>query len=86
MADYLPNIGTVFAEFRSDNGNVSFGVEDAGRRYFVKTAGDPLVARHDERVAELRNAARLASHLQHRALAGLERVIESPTGPLLIYR
>jgi hypothetical protein len=86
VADDLPNIGTVFTEFRSDNGNVSFGVEAAGRRYFVKTAGDPLVARHEERVAELRNAARLAAQVQHRALAGLERVIESPSGPLLVYR
>lgn len=85
MDDYLPNIGTVFTEFRSDNGNVSYGVDNAGQRYFVKTAGDPFGARHDERVAELRNAARLASHVQHDALPGLERVIESPSGPLLVY-
>ena len=39
---WLASVGRVFARFdRQDSGNVSFGVEAGGRRYFVKTAGPP---------------------------------------------
>ena len=43
--DFLRSIGRVFTCFdQRDSGNVSFGVEVDGTRYFVKTAGDPQVA------------------------------------------
>src|SRR5690606_14915103 len=60
----------------------------AGDRFFVKTAGDP--ATHEpylgfaDRVALLRNAADLARSVTHPALPVLHRVVESPTGPLLV--
>src|SRR5580693_5444246 len=41
---YLGGLGRVFARFDArtqDSGNISFGVEAGGRRWFVKTAGDP---------------------------------------------
>jgi serine/threonine-protein kinase len=90
---YLRSVGTVFAEFgelRQDSGNVSYGVELAGHRYFVKTAGNPKDSRpvldHPARVALLRNAVRLHESCRHPLLPRLHRVIESPSGPLLVYQ
>src|SRR5262245_13542096 len=89
---YLRSVGTIFAEFgehTQDSGNVSYGVEVAGNRYFVKTAGAPTgpgpVLDHAARVALLRNAVRLHGSCRHPLLPGLHRVIESPSGPLLVY-
>lgn len=74
---------------QQDSGNVSYGVEANGERWFVKTAGDPADARpfldHAARVALLRNAARLAASCTHPALTRLRDAIESPSGPLLVY-
>jgi len=78
-----------FGELTQDSGNISYGVEVNGARYFVKTAGRPGDSRgvleHPARVALLRNAVRLSSVCSHSALPKLYRVIESPTGPLLVY-
>ena len=90
---YLRTVGAVFAEFgelTQDSGNVSYGVEVAGNRYFVKTAGDPddprPVLDHAARVALLRNAVRLSESCRHPLLPRLYRVIEAPSGPLLVYQ
>src|SRR5262245_50580646 len=90
---YLRSVGTVFVEFGAltqDSGNVSYGVQIAAERYFVKTAGrpdDPLpFLKHEARVALLRNAVRLSLNCHHHTLPRLYRVIESPSGPLLVYR
>lgn len=90
--EFLRSIGNVFAEFGAqtqDSGNVSYGVQVGGERYFVKTAGEagdtrPLLD-HPARVALLRNVARLGASVTHRLLPGLLEVIESPGGPLLVY-
>ena len=38
----LEACGRIFTRFdKQDSGNISFGVEIAGQRYFVKTAGAP---------------------------------------------
>lgn len=77
--------GEVFATFDTqDSGNVSYGVHAAGRRYFVKTAGPAEAPGFAERVARLRNAIAIA-RCRHHALPVLDRVIESATGPLLVY-
>jgi serine/threonine-protein kinase len=90
---YLRSVGTIFAEFgerTQDSGNVSYGVAVAGKRYFVKTAGNPgdrrHVLDHPARVALLRNAVRLYESCRHPLLPRLYRVIESPAGPLLVYQ
>jgi serine/threonine-protein kinase len=90
---YLRSVGTVFAEFgerTQDSGNVSYGVAVAGNRYFVKTPGRPddprPVLDHPARVALLRNAARLYASCPHPLLPRLYRVVESPSGPLLVYQ
>jgi serine/threonine-protein kinase len=41
---FLRSIGEIFAIFdraTQDSGNLSFGVQVGGERFFVKTAGDP---------------------------------------------
>ena len=90
-ATFLASVGRVFAVFDSrtqDSGNVSYGVEAVGRRWFVKTPGDPgsrAFLSHPERVALLRNAERLARDFSHPALPALLAVGESAWGPMLIY-
>jgi len=90
---YLRSVGTVFAEFGAltqDSGNVSYGVQIGAERYFVKTAGRPDDPRpslnHAARVALLRNAVRLSESCHHPTLPRLYRVIESTSGPLLVYQ
>lgn len=90
---YLGSVGVVFAEFgelTQDSGNVSYGVQIASERYFVKTAGRPDDPRpllnHAARVALLRNAVRLYESCHHHTLPRLYKVIESPSGPLLVYQ
>jgi hypothetical protein len=89
---YLGGLGRVFARFDArtqDSGNISFGVEAGGRRWFVKTAGDPddptPFLSHTARVALLENAQRLAAALEHRATPQLHRVLPSAWGPMLVY-
>lgn len=91
-ADFLAANANVFATFDhriQDSGNISFGVEMDGERYFVKTAGlvddhKPYLD-HAARVDILRNAARLAQTCDHDTLPPLRKVIESPNGPMLFY-
>ena len=90
--DYLACLGTVFATFDSrtqDSGNVSFGVSAGGRRWFVKTAGNPADAtpflKHAERVALLDNARQLSATPVHPFLPRLHGVIGSLWGPMLVY-
>lgn len=87
---YLQNSGQIFAVFNTqDSGNISYGVQVADTRYFVKTAGDPANPKpylsHPQRVTLLRNAVQLAQSTDHPALCRLYQVIESPHGPLLVY-
>jgi serine/threonine protein kinase, bacterial len=87
---YLRSVGKVFAEFLTqDSGNISYGVQIGAERYFVKTAGkedDPRpLLDHPARVALLRNAVRLRASCDHFTLPRLYHVIESPSGPLLVY-
>ena len=90
---YLNAVGPVFAMFderSQDSGNVSYGVQIAQDRYFVKTAGypddpNPFLS-HSERVSLLRNAVQLRRSCNHPTLPPLHQVIESPHGPLLVYQ
>ncbi|NEA33023.1 serine/threonine protein kinase [Streptomyces sp. SID13031] len=89
---FVQQFGQVFARFGAntqDSGNVSYGVEVAGQRFFLKTAGDPAdpepFAKFERREAGLRNAARLAEAVSHPLLPEYHGLIESPAGPLLVY-
>lgn len=80
----MTDLGEVFAVFDAQaSGNVSYGVRIDGQPYFVKTAG-AVDDSHAGRVALLRNAIEVAA-IPHPTLPPLHRVIESPTGPVLIY-
>jgi hypothetical protein len=90
--EFVAQHADVFAVFDSatqDSGNVSYGVRVDGQRYFVKTAGSPHDTRpflsHDDRVALLRNAVRIARCVSDPALPALRNVVESAEGPLLVY-
>ena len=83
-----------FGHLTQDSGNVSWLVDVGDRRLFVKTAGltggpAPGAAvpyfDHAGRVALLRNAVELAASCSHPALPRLLNVIESPSGPALVY-
>jgi len=91
-AAYLSRVGAVFATFDArtqDSGNVSYGVEAGGQRWFIKTAGDPAdptpFLPHAERVALLLNARRLALSVSDPALPALRGVTQSLWGPMLSY-
>jgi serine/threonine protein kinase, bacterial len=83
-----------FGHLTQDSGNVSWLVDVGDRQLFVKTAGDDSPPRpgaavpyldHDGRVALLRSAIELAGSCRHPALPRLLNVIESPSGPALVY-
>jgi serine/threonine-protein kinase len=89
---YLLSTGGMFALFderTQDSGNVSYGVELDGKRYFIKTAGSPedtaANLSHQQRVTYLLNAVSLAESCDHPALPRLYNVIQSPQGPMLVY-
>jgi serine/threonine-protein kinase len=85
--------GEIFAEFgekTQGSGNISYGLRTSnGERYFVKTAGLPDDTRwtltYPERIAALRNAARISRLVPYPALPRLANVIESAQGPILVY-
>lgn len=91
VARWVTGAGRVVATFDArtqDSGNVSYGVDVEGRRLFVKTAGaldDPAGGGHEERVGRLRDGAELARSVSHPQLPPLEGVVESPSGPALVY-
>ncbi len=88
---FLASVGEIFARFgpaTQDSGNLSFGVEVDGQRFFVKST-DPNAAVYldfADRVALLRNAIELRRRCAHALLPALLNVIESPSGPLLVYQ
>lgn len=97
-ADYVARHGrieTEFAHLTQDSGNVSWIVEAAEGRLFIKTAGTDAAPPPGAatpywdlagRITTLRNAIALARSCDHPALPPLLNVIESPLGPMLIYR
>ena len=89
--DFLAQVGCIFARFDAqtqDSGNVSYGVEIEGSRFFVKTAGAPTVKSflpHNRRVDWLRNAVRLSRVLKDPVHPQLLNVVASCHGPMLVY-
>lgn len=83
------HVHAIFDERTQDSGNISYGVEVANTRYFVKTAGSPTITRpfltHQARVDLLRKAVRLHERVKHTALVPLRNVVESPYGPMLVF-
>jgi len=88
---FLRKLGELHAQFderTQDSGNVSYGIQVDGLRYFVKTAGaptSPAFLGHEQRVSWLRNAIRVSEAVKDPSVPHLRNVIESPHGPLLVY-
>ena len=91
-AEFLDSVGRIFAHIdQQDSGNVSFGVAVAGKRYFVKTAGEPSGSArdrsaHGRRLARLENAERLARSVSHPTLTQFVGSTETAWGRILVYR
>lgn len=95
---YIARHGRIEREFSrrtQDSGNISWIVEAPKGRFFIKTAGTAAPPRpgapapyfdHPGRVRSLRNAVDLARSCDHPALPALLNVIETPTGPMLVYQ
>lgn len=88
-------IATEFSHLTQSSGNVSWIVDSAAGRLFVKTAGTdapppPGAATpyfdHAGRIRLLRNAVEIARSCDHPALPALLNVIETPVGPMLVYQ
>ncbi|WBB69035.1 serine/threonine protein kinase [Micromonospora sp. WMMD812] len=73
----LASAFTVFSD--QDSGCLSYGVEEAGRRWFVKKA---ITVR--ARLSLFR-AAQFHSAVQHPAIIRPAQVLDGPDGPLLVY-
>lgn len=97
-AEFLARHGRIAGEFShlsQDSGNISWIIDSAAGRLFVKTAGTdasrpPGAATpyFDQagRIQLLRNAIEVARSCQHPALPALLNVIETPVGPMLVYQ
>lgn len=91
LGAYLHRIGAVFATFdrTAQSGNVSYGVQIEGERYFVKSAGKPDSSSCfsiDERLALLRTAIMLANEIDHPSMPRLLNVVNPSTDdPILVY-
>lgn len=96
-AAYVARHGRIDSEFShltQDSGNVSWIVDSAEGRLFIKTAGTdappppgaatPYFDRAG-RITLLRTAIELARSCDHPALPALLNVIETPIGPMLVY-
>ncbi len=89
----LSVVTRTFDHHTQDSGNVSWLVESQGRSLFVKTVGPPdpppgaptPYLDHAGRVGLLRNAVEVARSCDHPALPTLRNVIETATGPALVY-
>ncbi|WP_406077695.1 serine/threonine protein kinase [Micromonospora sp. NBC_00858] len=75
-----PPLASAFTVFSAqDSGCLSYGVEDAGRRWFVKKA-----ATVQARLSLIR-ATQFHAAVQHPAIIRPEQVLDGPDGPVLVY-
>ena len=87
---FLHEYGTVFRIFDDqDSGNICFGTERDGRRYFIKFAGAPTergTGTSAEAVARLRTALPVYRDLRHKNLIRLAGAKEIGGGLALIFQ
>ncbi|MEU7750829.1 serine/threonine protein kinase [Micromonospora sp. NPDC049171] len=76
----MPSIDSAFAVFdEQDSGCLSYGVEEAGRRWLVKTASTA------EGRASLDRACVVHAAVRHPVIVRPERTVHGPAGPTLVY-
>ena len=77
---FAHELGAVFASFLDrDSGSHSYGVAVGSGRWFLKGSVTAPAARL------LRNAITVHAHVAHPTIVPLHAVIETPTGPVLVY-
>ena len=86
---FLKKHGRVFKVFdEQDSGNLCFGTEKDGKRFFVKFAGAPTVLSHckpEDAIARLKDAAPVYKNLAHPNLIRLVAEEETCHGYVLIF-
>lgn len=86
---WLLDIGEPFCVFgQNDSGNISFGVEQGGRRYFVKYAGARTAeygGEPEQAVENLRGALQVYRDLPHPHVIRLLREVETPRGLAAVF-
>ncbi|MGO4544487.1 serine/threonine protein kinase [Paenibacillus sp. 2TAB23] len=87
---WIKKLGSVFQVFdQQDSGNISFGIEKAGRKYFVKYAGARLASYGGDTIdaiARLRYAIPLYEQLKHPSLVELVDRIELDAGYAAVFQ
>ena len=88
---FLHNYGKVFKVFdQNDSGNISFGVIDGNKRYFIKVGGAETIKKHEtlkteEVIANLINASNIYIDLEHPLLINLLENKEITSGYILVF-
>lgn len=87
---WLLELGDPFAVFdQNDSGNISFGVEKEGEKYFVKYAGartENAAWGPGEAIAALRRVGPLYEELRHPALIEQVKTLETPQGFARVFK
>lgn len=88
--EWLRVLGTVFCVFaEQDSGNLSFGVEKDGVKYFVKYAGAKTVEYEgdvSDAIVRLKNSIQIYKELKHPALIELITHFEVEEGYALVFK
>ncbi len=88
--NWLKQFGTVFCVFdQQDSGNISFGVEKEGQKYFVKYAGAKPVdftGNPDDAIERLKRAIPVYQSLEHPYLIKLVDYISIEKGYAIIFQ
>lgn len=87
--EWLKDLGTVFAVFdANDSGNISFGVENDGKKYFVKYAG-AKTKEYDgdvkDAIDNLEQAIKVYEDLRHKHVIQFIRKIELSKGIAAVF-
>lgn len=88
---FLRNYGKIFSVFdKNDSGNISFGVKDNNKRYFIKVGGAETLNKHEnlkteEVINNLVSAANIYKNLRHPLLINLLENTQINNGYILVF-
>lgn len=88
--NWLRQLGAVFCVFdQQDSGNISFGIEKDGHRYFVKYAGakpSEFSGNPEDAIKRLKNAVTVYQSLEHPHLIKLIDYFDTENGYALVFQ
>lgn len=86
---WLKDLGTVFAVFdQQDSGNISFGIENDGKKQFVKYAGAKTMqyeGKTEDAIVTLKEAVPLYYELEHESLIKIVDDFETSNGYAVLF-